>query len=133
MSSEPRRQRELPPAYARAKERTAEVGDRARAASGLQDGVAPKPEHPVEASVYEKFLTGEQTVIPKPAPLRVNTPKIILLGTMLWAVALVVTLLVPNLHTGERDWWPYACVAGIVLGLIGWAYVRRGRGNAEAA
>ena len=45
-------------------------------------------------------------------------------ASRLWAVALVVTLAVPALHTGERDWWPWACVAGIVLGFIGYSYVR---------
>jgi hypothetical protein len=51
----------------------------------------------------------------------------------LWAVALVVVLVVPNLHEGSRFWWPWCCVAGIVLGLIGYAYLRRGRGNAAEA
>lgn len=54
-------------------------------------------------------------------------------GMLVWAVALVVTLVVPALRTGERDWWPWACVAGIGLGAIGWLYVRRGRGNAADA
>jgi hypothetical protein len=40
---------------------------------------------------------------------------------------------VPALHEGERDWWPWVPVAGIVLGLAGFSYVRRGRGNAADA
>jgi hypothetical protein len=59
--------------------------------------------------------------------------KIVEAGIALWAVALVVTLLVPVLHEGSRDWWPWVCVSGIVLGGIGWLYVRRGRGNASDA
>jgi hypothetical protein len=59
--------------------------------------------------------------------------RIVEVGIALWVVALVVTLVVPALHEGGRDWWPWACVAGIVLGGIGWAYVRRGRGNARDA
>ena len=66
-------------------------------------------------------------------PLHVPMLRIIEVGVALWAVALVVTLVVPALHEGGRDWWPWACVAGIVLGGIGWAYVRRGRGNARDA
>jgi len=54
-------------------------------------------------------------------------------GIGLWALALVVTLLVPALHTGPRHWWPWVCVAGIALGFVGWTYVRRGRGNAADA
>ena len=34
---------------------------------------------------------------------------------------------------GDRGWWPWACVAGLVLGAMGWAYLRRGRGNARDA
>ncbi|MBK8867212.1 MAG: DUF2530 domain-containing protein [Dermatophilaceae bacterium] len=55
--------------------------------------------------------------------------RIIEVGLALWAVALVLTLSVPALRTGDRAWWPWSCVAGLVLGGIGWLYVRRGRGN----
>lgn len=70
---------------------------------------------------------------PAPAPLAVNTARVVEAGIALWALALVVTLLVPALHTGPRQWWPWVCVAGIGLGLVGWTYVRRGRGNAADA
>ncbi|WP_307864493.1 DUF2530 domain-containing protein [Allobranchiibius sp. CTAmp26] len=66
-------------------------------------------------------------------PLQVDTPHIIVVGLALWAVALVVTLVVPALHRGDRDWWPWAAVSGLLLGGLGLAYVRRGRGNASAA
>jgi H+/Cl- antiporter ClcA len=66
-------------------------------------------------------------------PLAIDVPRVVLAGLVLWAVALVVTLLVPALHTGERDWWPWACVCGLLVGAAGLAYVRRGRGNAAAA
>ncbi len=73
---------------------------------------------------------------PEPAPLEpLHVPmlRIIEVGLAVWVVALVVTLVVPALHEGDRDWWPWTCVAGFVLGVIGWAYVRRGRGNASDA
>jgi hypothetical protein len=66
-------------------------------------------------------------------PLHVPMLRIVEVGMAVWAVALVVTLLVPSLHAGDRGWWPWACVSGLVLGAIGWAYVRRGRGNARDA
>ena len=66
-------------------------------------------------------------------PLHVPTAQIVRVGIACWAVALVVTLAVPALRTGDRDWWPWACVAGILLGCAGYAYVRRGRGNASDA
>jgi len=51
----------------------------------------------------------------------------------LWAVALAVSLLVPALHQGGRQWWPWTCVAGIAGGGLALFYVRRGRGNATGA
>jgi hypothetical protein len=66
-------------------------------------------------------------------PLHVPMLRIIEVGLAVWVVALVVTLVVPALHQGDRDWWPWTCVAGFVLGCLGWAYVRRGRGNARDA
>ena len=59
--------------------------------------------------------------------------KVTLGGSALWLVALAVILVVPGLHEGEREWWPWVPVFGIVLGLLGYVYVRRGRGNASAA
>jgi hypothetical protein len=73
------------------------------------------------------------SVIPEIQPLAVDTVRIVVAGTGLFAAALVVTLLVPALHVGERDWWPWACVSGLVLGLIGLLYIGRGRGNAASA
>ena len=66
-------------------------------------------------------------------PLQVPTLALVAGGTGLWALALVVTLVVPALHSGERSWWPWACVTGIALGGFAWWYVRRGRGNAANA
>jgi hypothetical protein len=66
-------------------------------------------------------------------PLAWSSGRIVLGGLVLWAVALVLTLAVPSLHTGERDWWPWCCVAGLALGSLGYAYLRRGRGNAAGA
>lgn len=67
------------------------------------------------------------------APVNVPTKVIVAVGTALWSLALVVTLLVPSLHTGDRSWWPWTCVAGIALGAFGWWYVGRGKGNAADA
>ncbi|WP_457254690.1 DUF2530 domain-containing protein [Pedococcus sp. P5_B7] len=66
-------------------------------------------------------------------PLAVSTARVVLWGELAWVVALAVILAVPSLHEGERDWWPWVPVAGIALGLIGFSYVRRGRGNAAGA
>jgi hypothetical protein len=71
--------------------------------------------------------------VTEPQPLPWRTTHVVLWGIAIWAVALVVTLAVPALHSGDRSWWPWTCVAGIVLGFLGYGYVRRGRGNASDA
>ena len=65
-------------------------------------------------------------------PVAVDTARIVVAGLVCWAVALVVVLAVPALHTADRHWWPWSCVTGLVLGLLGLAYVRRDRGNAAS-
>lgn len=67
---------------------------------------------------------------PQYPPLPVKSSTVIKIGILAWAIALAVTLAVPDLRTGERSWWPWACVAGMALGIVGYLYVRRGRGNA---
>ncbi|MCA1782471.1 MAG: DUF2530 domain-containing protein [Dermatophilaceae bacterium] len=67
---------------------------------------------------------------PQYPALPVKTATVIKIGMLVWAVVLVVTLAVPELRTGERGWWPWTAVAGLILGIIGYLYVRRGRGNA---
>jgi hypothetical protein len=66
-------------------------------------------------------------------PLAVSTALIVRWGIVAWVVALVITLAIPALHEGDRHWWPWCCLAGIALGLLGYIYVRRGRGNAADA
>ncbi len=68
-----------------------------------------------------------------PEPVRVPAVLIALGGTAAWLVALVVTLLVPSLHTGDRSWWPWTCAAGVALGLLAAAAIHRGRGNFSSA
>ncbi|TPG13961.1 DUF2530 domain-containing protein [Pedococcus bigeumensis] len=66
-------------------------------------------------------------------PLAVSTIRVILWGQLGWVLALALILAVPSLHESDRDWWPWVPVTGLVLGLIGFTYVRRGRGNATGA
>lgn len=66
-------------------------------------------------------------------PMAVESATILAVGTALWVVALVLTLLVPSLHAGDRSWWPWCCVVGVVGGSLAFLYVRRGRGNAVSA
>ena len=56
-----------------------------------------------------------------PPPLHVDTLRVVLAGTALWAVALVVLLVL-----GDRvdRLWTWTCVAGIGLALIGVGIMR---------
>jgi hypothetical protein len=53
---------------------------------------------------------------PAPPPLKVDTARVVLIGTALWAVALVVLLVL-----GDRvdRKWTWTCVVGIGLAVIG--------------
>jgi Protein of unknown function (DUF2530) len=69
---------------------------------------------------------------PDPPPLETNDVHIALAGTVAWAVALVVLLIVP-LHSADH-WWRWVCVAGLLGGLFGvWYTPRLHRGRAAAA
>ncbi|GAA5166736.1 DUF2530 domain-containing protein [Ornithinimicrobium tianjinense] len=70
-------------------------------------------------------------IVPPEVPLRTVT--LAKVGLVAWAVALLVILVVPTLRTGERSWWVWVPVAGLVLGAAGYVYLRRGRGNAAMA
>ena len=66
----------------------------------------------------------------EPQPLDVDIARLVAIGTAIWGVALVVTLLVPALHQADRQWWPWTCVAGMLGGAVALLFVRRGHGNA---
>ena len=58
---------------------------------------------------------------PAPPPLQVDTTRVVLAGTALWAVALVVLLLL-----GDRvdRMWTWTCVAAIGLAVLGLGVMR---------
>ncbi|YAL83805.1 DUF2530 domain-containing protein [Dermacoccaceae bacterium W4C1] len=68
-----------------------------------------------------------------PAPVKADTVQMVEIGIGIWAVVLVVMLLVPALREGDRSWWPWVPVAGMILGAVGRFYLNRGRGNAVDA
>ena len=88
----------------------------------------PRPEDAGPRPVQTGALPVQPT-----QPVAVDTQRIVAAGLVCWVVALVVVLAVPSLHEGARSWWPWVCVAGLVLGVLGFVYVHRGRGNAAGA
>ena len=62
------------------------------------------------------------------APLDVDAVRTVQIGTALWAIALVVTVVFrEQLHDDSREWWIWTCVAGVILGLMGIVITTRRR------
>jgi hypothetical protein len=63
-----------------------------------------------------------------PEPLETNDVAIVTVGTILWAVALVASLIFRDrLADSGNEGWVWIFLAGTFLGLIGIRYVRRRR------
>jgi hypothetical protein len=83
---------------------------------------APTPEAP--AGRPRDPVTGLVT----PPPVQMNARRIVAGGTAIWAAAFVVLLclhhrLVQHHHT----LWMWSCLAGAVLGALGWTIMTRHR------
>lgn len=65
---------------------------------------------------------------PEVEPLDVDGVGAVLAGTVAWAVALVVCLVLRDrLAADGHTWWTWVCLTGALLGLPGLWYVRRRR------
>ncbi len=63
-------------------------------------------------------------------PLRTNDRATVLVGCVVWAVLLVLSLVNRDrLDAAGHGWWLWTCAAGLVLGVLGlcWLQVRHGR------
>jgi hypothetical protein len=60
---------------------------------------------------------------PELPPMRTNDVLVAAIGTVAWAIALVV-LLIAGAPEG-RHWWVWVCVAGICIGVFGMWYMPR--------
>lgn len=55
--------------------------------------------------------------------------RVLLIGTVVWAVALLGLLPFSGRLSEEgRTWWIWCCLAGVGMGLLGWEVARRRRG-----
>ena len=93
-----------------------------------EDPTAPQPPTPQDAPARGAAAQVLGDSAPT-EPVDVPTRTLVLVGTAIWAVALVLTLVVPSLHAGDRSWWPWACVTGIALGGFALWYTRGGTGT----
>jgi hypothetical protein len=85
--------------------------------------VGRDPHETCRADLYARHVSG--TTKQAPPPLQVDTIRVVLAGTAVWAVALVVLLLL-----GDRvdRMWTWTCVAAIALAALGlWVMRLQGR------
>ncbi len=69
-----------------------------------------------------------------PPPLEGNDQVITAAGTIAWAIALVVLLVLRHRIPASSHWWIWTCAVGLGLGLFGLIYVPRlKRSRARAA
>lgn len=60
-------------------------------------------------------------LLPAPEAVQLDTRRIVLIGTVLFAVAAVVIAVVPALRQQSDGLWLWTAVAGAALGLVGQA------------
>lgn len=59
---------------------------------------------------------------PNPAPVATDDRTPMLVGLGVWLLALGALLLIPGARAASPDFWLWACLVGISLGVIGLVY-----------
>jgi hypothetical protein len=62
---------------------------------------------------------------PAPPPLEANDPRVTIVGTVAWAVALAVLLVLREQIPVSDRWWIWTCAVGVAMGLFALWYVPR--------
>ena len=60
---------------------------------------------------------------PPPPPLEANDRRVTVVGTVAWAIALMVVLVLHERIPASDRWWVWTCVAGVCMGLFALWYV----------
>jgi hypothetical protein len=70
--------------------------------------------------------SGSAAPTPTPAQQRAAEIAPVAVGTAVWALLLVIGLVIrDDLDSGGREWWISSAGAGVVLGVVGYLYLRR--------
>ena len=60
---------------------------------------------------------------PDPSPVKTDDRKAVLVGLVLWIIALAILLVFLTPLTGAGlGWWLWTCVTGLALGVVGLLY-----------
>ena len=70
---------------------------------------------------------------PAVTPLDLDAVRTVQVGTVIWAIALVVLLpFHDRLAESDHTWWLWTCVVGVAFGLLGVAFTTRRRRRIQA-
>ena len=62
---------------------------------------------------------------PAPPPLEANDQRVTIVGTVAWAIALAVLLVLREQIPASDRWWIWTCAVGVAMGLFALWYVPR--------
>lgn len=62
---------------------------------------------------------------PAPPPLEANDQRVTVVGTVAWAIALAVLLVLREQIPASDRWWIWTCAVGVAMGLFALWYVPR--------
>ncbi|MGA8210988.1 MAG: DUF2530 domain-containing protein [Nocardioidaceae bacterium] len=83
------------------------------------------PQQPVDG-VQTHEIGNRTYVVADVDPLDVDGTRTVAVGTALFGLAFLALLPFHGpLAEADKDWWVWTCLAGFVLGLVGWGYCRR--------
>ena len=103
-------------------------------AAGSRTDASPHPTDVVRSTVGRRSRKLRRTLrkpgvdVPLPEPPDPYLIKTVAAGTAVWFVAFLVLLpFRSRLEAAGQGWWPWTCLAGVGLGLLGLYYCRRRR------
>lgn len=73
-----------------------------------------------------RFYVKDSERKPDPEPIKVNAKLAIMVGLVLWVVALLFLVFQATQATAQKPWYTSTCVVGIILGIYAlWRERRR--------
>lgn len=74
------------------------------------------------------MVDGSERDAPPPVSAEFSENAPVAVGTGVWALLFVIGLFIrPDLVESGREWWIWSAFSGVVIGLLGYLYLRRRR------